>query len=117
MPTLIDHIWVNFPDTFFSGIITLETTDHCPTYVLFSSLTGVCHQPDEPELGKITFRNKCKRFVEFFRKKLSDFNWNFLRNDDTSLFEQSLIDKLNMLYSESFPIQSKLISKKRRSKP
>ena len=32
-PSLLDHIWVNRFNAFTSGIIVVDSTDHCPVFI------------------------------------------------------------------------------------
>ena len=33
VPSLIDHIWTNKPNIYYSGVILSDVSDHCPTFI------------------------------------------------------------------------------------
>ena len=60
-PFLLDHIWLNSPTLYSSGIIIRDVTDHLPTHVRI------------PRVDK-TFKNSDKIRISFRPEKLNNRN-------------------------------------------
>ena len=103
--TLLDHIWLNSPTSYFSGIILNDTTDHLPTFLFLPSSKNISSN----EKVKISFRpctieNKSK-FLQF----LGSFDWRSVEDGDSSVFMSQFIDKLNEIYFKHFPLKTKYV--------
>ena len=114
-PTLLDHVWLNsLKYTFHSGIISHDSTDHCP---IFINLNINPIPTSKTEKVKIVFRcvNESNRIL--FSNKLSEFDWYSLYVSDVDTFVSNFIDKLNDLYCNSFPLMSKYIVPNKNANP
>ena len=111
-PTLLDHIWINSFLNTKSGIISIDLTDHCPTF-LFLPVNKII--PDDG-LMTVQFRNLSTENFNLFTQEICCFDWSSIRDPDISVYSFNFISKLNTIYCSCFPLQSKTISKKRLSK-
>ena len=112
-PTLLDHIWTNSTDLNHSGIISIDITDHCPIfYTLPTSSPNIVS-----DKIKVSFRNLNQSNVNKFQNAISSFDWNSVQSDNVSDFVDKFLNAVNNLFCYHFPNQSKLISKKRLTKP
>ena len=113
--TLLDHVWCNNLNLENScSIIMNDFTDHCP--VLFQLNLGNVSETASEKI-KITFRciNEANRGL--FEDKLSNFDWRTLKTNDVNSYLENLLNTINSLYCESFPLKIKFVSKKQISKP
>ena len=105
--TLLDHIWFNRLNSYSSGIVLSDTTDHMPSYINIPSLSV-----ERGDKIKISFRLQDEAGREKFTDLLHDFDWTTLRSHDVNTYAESFIYKLNELYRSSFPLKTKFISRK-----
>ena len=110
-PSLLDHVWYNKLNIYFSGILLFDSTDHEPVFMML---------PDFPisncDLIKIEFRDHSYNNVQIFldRCKLLKFDFRLDNiNEDYERFD----GELNDLYCRCFPKCVKYVSPKRLSKP
>ena len=80
-PSLLDHIWINFPLQHFSGILTNRITDHCPVFIHIS-----CDMLVDSKI-RISFRDHSPTHILLFKRRLSSVDWS-------SCMVGSLDDKL-----------------------
>ena len=112
--SLIDHIWINTLDHFQSGIITYELTDHLPTFLCLPFL----NREDSCSKIKIVFRNHNTNFINNFLTRLEYFDWReILLENDVHLKWSKFSETVNFIYTDTFPLLTKYISKKRLNKP
>ena len=110
-PSLLDHLWTNSTHLNTSGIVSVDFTDHLPIFIFFDTVSST------QEKVKITFRNRNELNKELFLRRIFGFDWNLVKNDDLNVYVSNLMNKMNEIFCDSFPLMSKLISKKRLSKP
>ena len=115
VPTLLDHIWFDSFSYFNSGIIDLDLSDHCPTFLFYNSLI---RKTQKTEKYKIQFRVQTEECISNFHAELSTIDWNFENltshpNEKLDIFTHHL----DQLYRRHFPLKTKYISKKRLDKP
>ena len=108
-PSILDHIWVNKPTSYVSGIVLNDLTDHCPTFIrLPTKVTSAT-----PEKIKITFRqinnDECRNK---FKQELSNYDWNSIKGTDVNNYLNSFIQTLNELFCKCFPLKTKLVTQK-----
>ena len=112
--TVIDHIWVNMPDTVNSYIFDCDITDHCPVFcrIDFPYVT-------KNDLTKVKFRNMKPENKQNFQNILQNIDWPSIMNEITDEAEQTkkFLDILYKHYNRCFPIMTKTIGVKRISKP
>ena len=114
-PSLLDQIWTNRINTYFSYIIMNDFTDHLPCVV--RSILPKFSNSHPNETIKISFRDKSEANHVAFSQYLESFDWNSLRNSDLNLYVSNFIDKLNEAYRQHFPMKTKTISKRRVMNP
>ena len=109
--SLLDQIWTNKPlSSYDSGIISLDLTDHLPTYY---------HMPlnfspnSENQKVKISFRLKNEESNSNFTHSLLSYDWNFLDRLDINQSVASFISTLNILYQQNFPLKTKYVTNKK----
>ena len=113
-PSLLDQIWFNSLNLFNSGVISFDTTDHCPTFLQFPVSLS---QTSENEFLKITFRLNNQVNRDTFRQRLIDFDWNSLDSDDVCTRTLNFTRKLDSIYCSTFPLKCKMIPKKKALNP
>lgn len=110
LPSLLDHIWINFTNINTCGIILADITDHLPTFIM------VPVAKHDYDFKKITFRDHSPRNKDSFKTKLKSKYLTFPENNGNISIDQ-ITDQLNSLYCECFPLKTKFISFKRLNKP
>ena len=111
MPTLLDHIWINFIKRYSSGIIWSDITDHCPVFICIP-----IENVTLPDKIKIEFREQHPLSVESFLNDLVSVDWgNFSGNVNQRFVE--FTGTLSDLYCKNFPQRTKFVSAKRIQKP
>ena len=116
VPSLLDHIWLNYPLTYESGIILNDITDHTPTFIRFNIGDPSVNQHIEDKV-KVTFRADTEDNRDHFLRAVADFRWESLASSNVNDYMEQFLDKLNTIYCESFPLKTKLIPKKRLDNP
>ena len=115
-PSLIDHIWVNSLNICKSGIISYDTTDHCPCFVQFPLLQDTL-SADDSQFTRINFRLNDQEHRDRFRRSLVDFNWSSIKSDNINHYVDNFTSAIDGLYCAAFPMKSKLISRKKMLNP
>ena len=111
-PSLLDQIWTNSPLFNSPGIISIDITDHLPVFIYFRSTIL-----DDNDRIKITFRNRNEFNNVIFFQKISNFDWNTIKSENVSEFALNFMETINKIYCETFPLQTKYLTKKRLQKP
>ena len=111
-PSLLDQIWTNSPLFNSPGIVSIDITDHMPIFVYFKSAI-----PDTNDKIKITFRNRNEANHNVFIQKISCFDWNEIKRENVHEFTLNFLETINKIYCETFPLQTKYLTKKRLQKP
>lgn len=110
-PSLLDHVWLNTLSRYCSGILCVDITDHCPTFVsLFVPQKNV-------ERIKLSFRCHAPENVQSFLNELMRTDWNITLAADVSQNVEIFIKTVNSLYCKCFPLKVKFIDAKRIHKP
>ena len=113
-PTLLDHIWINFFETYSSGILFFDLTDHFPIFLyIHFTQTRSC----DSQFRKVEFRDHSKKCLDNFVKKISSINWDSVLCGDVNEMLRMFMEVINNIYSQTCPIRSKIISNKRLGKP
>ena len=113
-PSNLDHIWVNSLNPLVSGVLNLDLTDHCPTFLLFN------FNSDKPVNSDIvySFRPFSQQNMDKFFVKLRNINWDVtLDGKNVNDMYVTFINTLNGIYCKCFPLKSKKITRKRLLKP
>ena len=111
-PSLLDHIFTNFNNNFTAGIIHIPVSDHLPVFLNIPNITI----PNK--LHKIEFRNLSHSNKEKFTSKLNLIDWNaLLSSNDVNCNFKYFLRKIQEIFDESFPLQSKFITEKRLHNP
>ena len=114
VPTLLDHILINRLDKFTSGVLNIDLTDHCPSFIHFLDSDG---EAERIQKQKVVFRPIFQRGKENLEAKLNSTNWDSLINNDTELSWNRFITYINESYCGCFPKKVKYILNKKRDKP
>ena len=112
----LDHIWFNGLNSFLSGIITIDITDHCPTFIF----TRMGNGADTQEKHRFVTRPFSETRLLSLRRDLDLINWDellFSGSDDIDLACKKIVSKLDALYCKHFPKKIKYISYKRMNNP
>ena len=112
-PSNLDHIFFNKTQYYESGILKIDITDHCPTFL---HLPFFLNKPNNVKI-KIQSRPYTQQNFEKFSNELSEFNWQFVDYNSLNVNINSFITKLNETYCKHFPLKTKYVSQKRLSKP
>ena len=112
--TIIDHIFINKPTNYTSGIILDNTTDHMPTFIRIP----VNKKSFNSNKVKITFRQTNDPDSKLrFKQNLNNFNWSTIKTDDAEQYMNSFITTLDDIFCKSFPLKSKYLSQKAFANP
>ena len=106
MPSLIDHIWINQICSHSSGVIKTGITDH---HTLFLQIPFSLNKTNLSKI-KITFRDYSDDYQASFRRNISNFNWQLIKNDDVNIYTDNFYAALNDLYQKSFPLRTKFVT-------
>ena len=115
----LDHIWINKLNPFFSGILCMDISDHCPTFInFFQQLNSI--NSDKKHLFK--FRPFSEKNLNSLRDELCGKDWNEVFHNgitDTGVHEacDKFVSYLDDVYCKYFPLKTKFISEKRLCKP
>ena len=112
LPSLLDHIFTNFNNTYSSGIIHFPLSDHLPVFLNIAILTKTA------KLHKIEFRNFSHSNNESFTTKLNAIDWHtLLSSPDVNCNTTIFLNTLQGIYNVCFPLKTKFISEKRLCNP
>ena len=112
--TILDHIFINKINTYSSGTILFDLSDHCPTFIHLN--LNVNNKSDMKR--KIVFRNFTTENLQLFSNKLSSINWNLvLSSSNVDECFDSFINTISDLYCQSFPLKTKYLTNNRINKP
>ena len=110
-PSLLDHIWINTLQSYTSGILSMDLTDHCLTFV------AIPCKVDTNSKVRIAFRSHKPEYLRNFTQQLSDVCWDEVLIGDINDKVQQFSDHVNQLYCSCFPLLVKYVSQKRLKKP
>jgi hypothetical protein len=110
-PSLLDHIWSNSLCNYSSGILALDITDHCPTFVQIPIPVNL------NEKIKLVFRSHSSVNVKQFINALSRLQFNFDDPVEVSSQTENFIQTVNTLYCSCFPLKIKFVKSERLQKP
>ena len=102
-------------NSFLSGIISFDITDHLPSFLKFCSKT--LSNPNSK--FKIVSRPYNEQNFEGLKSELASFNWDTEMDKclNANKAYNSFFSKINNLYSKYFPVKIKYISYKRITTP
>ena len=104
--SLLDHIWINKPTFYISGIINCDITDHLPTFIFIPAARKL----NDSHKIKITFRlTNDENKLKFFQC-IDNYDWNMIRDSDPDVFMSGFITELNKMYCSNFPLKTKFVS-------
>ena len=113
-PSILDHIFLNYPTVFLSGIIDFDQTDHCPVFIKFN----VDLNENDNSMVKFQFRDHSQSLIDSFNDIISRIDWqNKFINDDLNSNTSEILKTLDELYCKHFPLKTKIVSQKRLSNP
>ena len=114
-PSCLDHIFINVLNPCIGPIFFADISDHCG-----SGLIANLHENSTTRNQKqnITFRLINEQNLFNFGTKISNTNWDFIANiedvdDQFSAFQEFV----NSTYCDCFPLKTKHVTTKRKSKP
>ena len=114
--TNLDHIFINKLTHFTSGVIYLDLTDHCPTFIHFHTIF-----PNNNGNSKIKIESRPfnQDFLDKLINDLIDYNWSGVIHEqcDLNLATEMFLETIDRLYCKNFPLKIKYISHNRYSKP
>ena len=110
-PSLLDHIWFNSICKYCTGILSIDITDHCPTFI------KICIAVPPKEKVKLEFRQHSAVNVENFIGRLMNRTFDFSDPFNVCHDTDSFIHSINTLYCSCFPLKIKYISAERLQKP
>ena len=105
----LDHIWINKPTAYESGIILNDLTDHCPTFIKIPTLTTT----NSTEKVKVSFRQiNDTESMQNFKMKLCNFDWDTIKSDNVNDYFNYFSRTLNSLFCSCFPLKIKYVTRK-----
>ena len=112
LPSLLDHIYVNFSPPSITGILKLSISDHLPVFITYLlPASKITHHTVQFRIFKEESRNK-------FTRELALILWEeLLTSDDVNVNFDYFTSLLYRLYNSHFPVVKKSISSKRASHP
>ena len=111
-PTILDHVWVSFLDEYTSGVIKIDLTDHCPTFLYFQQGNNNIN-----DKRKITFRFEPQNSIDLMMQKICSVDWDSVILGDVNQDCNTFISILNEIYCQSCPLKTKYVSCERTNKP
>ena len=111
----LDHIWINKLNPVMSGILCIDISDHCPTFIFFHYNKKLINNKK-----RITIRPYSDAKFNLLKSELNNTNWDrFFSNDNENINElcEHFVSNLNENYCKYFPAKVKYVSEKRLSKP
>ena len=113
-PSILDHIWLNKPTSYASGIILTDTTDHYPTFFRLPKLDTNSNS----DKIKISFRPindaSCQ---ESFQRMLADFDWESIKSNSSNNYLNKFLKTLNEIFCQCFPEKTKFVTSKAFTNP
>nr|XP_053634311.1 uncharacterized protein LOC128689840 [Cherax quadricarinatus] len=111
--SLIDHIWINTISPLKSGIVTDNTTDHYPTFLV----TNLGKLPQD--ITKVTFRLHNETAVNNFIAAMNNIDWQNELETYTNMNEcvNNFLKKAQSLFNKHCPQKTKQITAKRLNNP
>ena len=106
-PSCLDHIWINKFFELNSGIISIDVSDHLPTFLNLK--IGSNYQEEKV---KINFRVVNELQKSKFRELLYNYDWNSIKLPNVNLYAEKFIEVVDNLYCAAFPMKSKYVSKR-----
>ena len=108
-PSISDHIFINYPTTFLSGIIDFEPTDHCPVFIKFNFDLN----ENSNSMVKFQFRDHSESLLDSFNDVVSQIDWqNKLTTNDVNLNTSNFLKTLDDLYCKHLPLKTKIVPQK-----
>ena len=113
--TNLDHIWIDRLTNFVSGVIYLDLSDHCPTFIHFCTDTS----GNNCDKIKIETRPFSQARLDSLTNDLMQYDWNNLIYEqcDLNSATESFLKILDQFYCHNFPLKIKYVSNKKVSKP
>ena len=111
-PSCLDHIWINKFFELDTGIISIDVSDHLPTFLNLKIKSN-----HSEEKVKINFRVVDDIHKSKFRDLLSNYDWNSIKSPNVNHYAEKFIETVDYLYCTAFPLKSKYISKKHNHNP
>ena len=99
-PSTLDHIILNKPISFKSGVLEWDHTDHCPTFIYFNILNN----SSQNLLHKIVFRPFSDDNLSSMVSEVEKIDWDGLfRDENVHICVERFAEILNKIYCLSFP--------------
>ena len=111
-PSCLDHIWINKFFELDTGIISIDVSDHLPTFLNLKIKSN-----HSEEKVKINFRVVDDIHKSKFRDLLYNYDWNNIKSPNVNHYAEKIIETVDHLYCTAFPLKSKYISKKHNHNP
>ena len=111
-PSCLDHIWINKFFELDTGIISIDVSDHLPTFLNLKIGSN-----NQEEKVKINFRVVNELQKSKFRELLSNYDWNCIKLPNVNLYAEKFIETVDNLYCTAFPLKSKYVSKRHNHNP
>ena len=112
IPSCLDHIWINKFFDLDAGIVSINISDHLPTFL---NLKLGAIQQDEKT--KVQFRLVDIASKTKFKTLLANFNWNTIKSNNPDVYTDAFISTLDKLYCSAFPLKTKYVSRKHKHNP
>ena len=106
LPSLLDHIYINKTFSFTCGVLDYKQTDHLPTFINIDLVLMTCEEKIKTQFRLKTEANKIK-----FTNLFSNFDWNSLPRNNLNSYAECLLNSLNDLYCEAFPLKTKFVKR------
>ena len=114
-PSCLDHISINKITPYTAAIFFADISDHCGSG-LHLKLEDTPVTANKKH--KVSFRLTNDQNIANFETKISQINWNFLSTlSDVNQQFLAFYACINSIYQDCFPLKTKYISDKRKSKP
>ena len=105
---LIDQIWINDFAIYTGGIVSIDITDHLPTFIDVRLSSPISTEISTEKSG---------RNLERFKERVAGVNWPRLLVGDVDAMTATFERTINDIYCRSFPLRVKYVSSKRLEKP
>ena len=106
-PSCLDHIWINKFFDLDAGIISIDVSDHLPTFVNLKVETKKPNEKIKIQFRVVNDLNKIK-----FKNLVLNFDWNNIKSNNTNLYAEKFVETVDKLYCTAFPLKTKYVPNK-----
>ena len=112
-PSLLDHIWFNGSCIYKAGIVSLDITDHCPTFIQIPIINDNLKANNDKV--NVSFRVNNEATRNQFSHLLQNYDWSSIKSNHLNEYTSNFMSMLDELYCRASPLKTNSIYKKIKS--